>query len=213
MRRLALGLAVIVAVLGFPGVAVAHGQLAYSVPANQSTVTGPLDSVALYFTERPASDATFTITSPSGIAVYGNWSSGAPAPLASPMQELNLVNGTWQPVYYNTGFPALVTATHWPEQGVYTVHYETVASDGDKVRGDIRFDYQGPLTTAPPPAATLPNPQSTSTTWIWWTIAATVLIGLAAYLLLRRPRSSRPSRAHPVGPVPRARSTSRSPRR
>ena len=150
MRRMLPLLAVVVAaVLGLGSPAAAHGQLAFSEPAHQSTVNAPLERLALYFTEKPASNAYFTLTAPTGQRVDKGWSHGEPRRLEKPVEELILRDGKWEPMVYNAGFPAMLTASHWPVKGVYTIRYLTVASDGDKVTGEIRFDYQGPTSTAP----------------------------------------------------------------
>ncbi len=187
-KTAAFGLALFLAILGFPAPASAHGQLAYSVPANQTTVSTTPREIALYFTEAPAQSATFTVTSPDGQQLLSGWSHGQPSPLPTPAQELNLVDGKWEPVFYRTGFPALLTVTHWPVQGLYTVSYQSVASDGDKVQGTIRFDYQGPMTTAPPaPAAS--SSSGGSSIWLWWALAGLVIVlGAALLYVRRRPR-------------------------
>jgi hypothetical protein len=38
---------------------------------------------------------------------------------------------------------------YWPEQGVYTAKYMTIASDGEHVQGQVRFTYKGRMTAAP----------------------------------------------------------------
>jgi methionine-rich copper-binding protein CopC len=191
MRRTVVALAVVLGVIGIPAPASAHGQLAFAEPAHQSTVTEVMERVALYFTEAPASTPIFSVTSPGGTQTMLSWSHGQPRPLPSPVQELNLVNGTWEPVFYNTGFPAMLYVTHWPEQGIYTVKYEHTASDGDKVKGEVRFDYQGPLTTAAPqPPAASPQDETGGTFW-FWLIPLVILIGLgAASLYLQNKRKA-----------------------
>jgi len=198
-----LVLLVVLAVLLVPAPASAHGQLAESVPAHQSTVTAVLSSVTLSFSEAPPASATFAVTSPSGISLLRGWSHGQPAPLRSPVQELNLVNGSWQPVYYKTGFPAVLSLSHLPELGVYTVTYAFSASDGDKVSGSVRFDYQGPMTTAPPVDMRQPAASSSPLAWLWWTAIAGIVLGGVAYLLHRR----RPPRARAAVASTRTRST------
>jgi methionine-rich copper-binding protein CopC len=213
MRRLlALAAAVALAVLILPAPASAHGQLAFSDPANESTITEPRAQLALYFTERPASFAFFSVTAPDGVRVDQSWTNGEPKPLNPPVQELNLKDGKWEPVFYNTGFPAMVGVSHWPQRGVYTVQYMTVASDGDKVSGTVRFDFQGEPTAVPagwqapinqPDAAltgdgqTAPGtpvtteasavPKSTSSWPIW--LAGLAALGIAAVVMLRHRRS------------------------
>jgi methionine-rich copper-binding protein CopC len=131
------------------GPAAAHGQLAMSDPVQDSTVDQPRADVALYFTEQPASFAWFTVTAPSGQRVDGGWRGGEPKRLDKPVQEYFLVEGKFEPKVYNTGFPALVAVSHWPEQGLYVVAYQSVASDGEAVKGQLRFTYSGAPTAAP----------------------------------------------------------------
>jgi methionine-rich copper-binding protein CopC len=145
----ALGLAAALSLLVWPAPAYAHGQLAFSEPANQSTLMEPRTQLFLYFTEKPASFAFFSVTSPDGVRVDQGWTHGEPKPLNPPVQELNLKDGKWEPVFYNTGFPAAVGVSHWPQKGVYTVQYMSIASDGDRVTGTVRFDYQGEPVAAP----------------------------------------------------------------
>ncbi|GAA3032282.1 hypothetical protein GCM10017559_69370 [Streptosporangium longisporum] len=127
----------------------AHGQLAMSTPAKDSTVTEPLESLALYFTEKPATNAYFSVTAPGGARVDRPWSHGQPKRLDEPVTEYNLVDGSWQPKLYHTGFPATVPVAYWPEQGLYVARYVSVASDGEKVTGEVRFTYRGG-TSKPP---------------------------------------------------------------
>lgn len=205
-------LAVVVAsaaVLVFSAPAAAHGQLAFSDPAHQSTVSTPVDRVSLYFTERPNPAAYFAITSPSGKRVDHGWSVGQPKKLEKPVQELTLRDGKWEPQTYEFGFPAVVPVAHWPEQGVYTIKYLSVASDGDKVSGEIRFDYQGPKTEAPPgwqppvnqpalPGSTAPNASAVAAAvpaagdqkgglgFLLWLIPVLAVIGVAVLMLRAR---------------------------
>ncbi|MEV6930349.1 copper resistance protein CopC [Dactylosporangium sp. NPDC051485] len=130
--------------------AAAHGQLAMSDPVADSTVSQPKSELTLYFTETPASYAFFTVTTPSGRRVEGAWRAGEPKRLDRPVQEYYLVNGKFEPRSFNTGYPAVIAVSHWPEQGQYAVAYHSVASDGEAVKGTLKFTYSGPLT--PPPA-------------------------------------------------------------
>ncbi|MEE6262535.1 copper resistance CopC family protein [Plantactinospora sonchi] len=149
-RRLLLGMvAAAVAVLAVPPPAAAHGTLAMSTPAEGATVTGPLSAVELYFTERVASHAYFTIIAPGGGRVDSGWTHGSPKPLDKPVREYFLVEGKFEPREYTTGFPAVVTVAHLPAAGQYSVSYLSVASDGDPVRGTLTFRYTGPATPAP----------------------------------------------------------------
>jgi methionine-rich copper-binding protein CopC len=214
---LAVAAAVTVSVLLVPTPAAAHGQLAYSDPANESTVTDARTQVALYFTEKPADKAFFAIISPNGIRVDQGWSHGEPKQLDKPIQELVMTGGTGQPQMFSAGFPAMVAVSHWPEKGVYAIRYVSVASDGDRVQGEIRFDYQGATTAAPagwqqpsnepdpsltgaapPPAdqtaiptpATEPAAKGKGLGPIW--VALIMVAGMVVLLLLLRRKEKRP---------------------
>jgi methionine-rich copper-binding protein CopC len=154
--RVLVPLLAVVAVLLPSGPASAHGQLAISDPVADSTVQEPKSDLSLYFTEAPASYAWFTVTAPSGRRVDAGWHNGEPKRLDKPVQEYFLVDGKFEPKVYNTGFPALVTVSHWPEQGAYVAAYQSVASDGEPVRGTLRFTYAGPV-TQPPTGWTAPT--------------------------------------------------------
>ncbi len=158
---LALLLASAVALLASAQPAAAHGTLAMSTPAGGATVREPLTSVQLFFTEKAAANAFFTITAPGGIRVDNGWSYGEPKQLDKPVREYFLVNGTFEPREYTTGFPATVAVAHLPAKGEYSVSYLSVASDGDPVRGTLTFRYDGPVTAAPKgwsPPSTQPDP-------------------------------------------------------
>ncbi|MEU5907063.1 copper resistance protein CopC [Micromonospora sp. NPDC047467] len=158
---LALLLASAVALLASAQPAGAHGTLAMSTPAAGTTVSEPLTSVQLYFTEKAAANAFFTITAPGGIRVDNGWSYGEPKPLDKPVREYFLVNGQFEPREYTTGFPATVAVAHLPAKGQYSVSYLSVASDGDTVRGTLTFRYNGRVTAAPQgwrPPTTQPDP-------------------------------------------------------
>ena len=71
---LAFLLASAVALLASAQPAAAHGTLAMSTPASGATVREPLTSVQLFFTEKAAANAFFTITAPGGIRVDNGWS-------------------------------------------------------------------------------------------------------------------------------------------
>ncbi|MET8348556.1 MULTISPECIES: copper resistance protein CopC [unclassified Micromonospora] len=127
----------------------AHGQLATSTPLTGTVVREPLTQLGLYFTEKPASNAHFTVTGPNGSRVDSGWSYGEPKRLDKPVQEYFMVNGVFEPRLYHTGFPAMVSVAHWPAKGRYTASYLSVASDGEAVRGTVTFNYQGASTAAP----------------------------------------------------------------
>ncbi|MEW2147256.1 copper resistance protein CopC [Micromonospora vinacea] len=158
---LALLLASAVALLAPAQPAAAHGTLAESTPAGGATVREPVTSVRLFFTEKAAANAYFTITAPGGTRVDNGWSYGEPKPLAKPVREYFLVNGQFEPREFTTGFPAVVTVAHLPAKGQYSVSYLSIASDGDAVRGTLTFRYDGPVTAAPQgwtPPSTQPDP-------------------------------------------------------
>jgi hypothetical protein len=127
----------------------AHGQLAVSKPLTNTIVNDPLERVELYFTEQPASNAYFTVTAPGGGRVDNGWSGGQPIRLDKPVQEYFRVDGKWEPRLYHAGFPALVPVAHWPVKGDYVASYLSVASDGEAVKGSVKFHYNGPTTPAP----------------------------------------------------------------
>ncbi|MBG6065363.1 copper resistance CopC family protein [Micromonospora ureilytica] len=145
----ALAATVVVTLLLPVAPASAHGQLATSTPLKGTVVREPLTQLALYFTEKPASNAHFTISGPNGSRVDNGWSYGEPKRLDKPVTEYFMVNGVFEPRLYHTGFPAMVTVAHWPAKGRYTASYLSVASDGEAVRGEVTFDYQGRGTAAP----------------------------------------------------------------
>ncbi|WP_336921958.1 copper resistance CopC family protein [Aquipuribacter sp. SD81] len=153
-RATAAALAAVAAALGLAATAApaaAHGSLVMeeSTPVEGARLSEPVESVRLVFTEAPVPVAHVTVTAPDGTRVDGVWSNGQPFPLDTPVQEFNLVDDTWEPVYYSTGFPVDVPVAHWPEAGDYTVDYTTVASDGDVVEGTYAFSYTGEPTAAP----------------------------------------------------------------
>ena len=145
----ALAATVVVSLLLPVAPASAHGQLATSTPLKGTVVREPLTQLALYFTEKPASNAHFAISGPDGSRVDNGWSYGEPKRLDKPVTEYFMVNGVFEPRLYHTGFPAMVTVAHWPAKGRYTASYLSVASDGEAVRGEVTFDYQGPGTRGP----------------------------------------------------------------
>ncbi|AEB45966.1 copper resistance protein CopC [Micromonospora maris] len=146
---LALLLATAVTLLADTTPAAAHGSLAMSTPKADATVSEPLTTVQLYFTEQVVPNAYFAVTAPGGTRVDNGWSHGQPRQLDRPVREYFLVDGTFQPREYTTGFPAVVNLAHLPAKGRYTVSYLSVASDGEAVRGTMSFRYTGAVTPAP----------------------------------------------------------------
>jgi methionine-rich copper-binding protein CopC len=150
LRLIVVLVSVLVVALITPQPASAHGRLVSSIPANGETLTAPVATVSLAFTEKPAPFAYFVVIAPSGVRVDQPWSHATPFRLEKPVTEYQLVEGQWQPHEFNAGFPARIPVTHWPEQGKYMVRYQTVASDGDTVQGEVLFTYAGATSAAPP---------------------------------------------------------------
>ena len=214
----------LIATLAFPQPAWAHGQLAVSTPAQGGTLTEPTETVLLAFTEKPAPFAYFTVTAPSGARVDGPWSFAEPYRLDEPAREYNLVNGVWEPRLFHTAFPVKVPVAHWPEQGIYTMRYQSVASDGDEVKGQVRFTYAGAMTPAPagwlpptnqpspellaaagqaqapPGAASMPSgatvaaPQTRSVDAWVWFLPAVLLVGITVLIGRRKPAAGQRKR-------------------
>ncbi|MFY1693229.1 copper resistance protein CopC [Plantactinospora sp. WMMB782] len=132
-----------------PRPAYAHGQLAVSTPTDGATLSAPVESVSLAFTEQPPSFAYFTVTAPNGARVDRRWSPGAQIRLEKPVREYQRIDGVWQPQLYHVGFTVQVPVAYWPEQGRYVVRYQSVASDGEEVKGELKFTYTGKDTPAP----------------------------------------------------------------
>ncbi|MGJ7440963.1 copper resistance CopC family protein [Aquipuribacter sp. MA13-6] len=166
-RPVALLLALAAALVGSlltAAPAAAHGMLvaAESTPVEGARIGEPMPDLSLVFTEAPAPFAYFSVTAPDGTRVDDGWDHGQPFPLGTPVQEFNLVDDVWEPVYYSTGFPVDLGVAHWPAQGDYTVEYRSVASDGDVVQGSYAFSYDGEVTAAPAgwtPPTDGPDPQ------------------------------------------------------
>jgi methionine-rich copper-binding protein CopC len=149
-RAVVLLLCVFTVVLAAPAPAYAHGVLAESTPAHGATVREPAEAVSLAFTEKPPQFAFFSITAPNGVRVDESWSHGEPFRLTKPVREYQRVDGEWQPQEFHTGFPIRVPVAHWPEHGQYVVRYQTVATDGDEVQGEVRFTYRGSIIPSAP---------------------------------------------------------------
>jgi methionine-rich copper-binding protein CopC len=215
---------VLAGAMAMPSAAPAHGTLVSSVPANGSTVRDPVEAVVLTFTEKPAPFAHFTVTAPTGVRIDSGWSNGQPAELAEPVREFQQKDGKWQPLLYHVGFPVKVTVSHWPAAGPYVVTYHNVASDGDTVKGEVRFTYHGAAVPAPagwqeptgqpgpelaaaagpgqpavgaqPSAAVQAAPvQAADGTSVWaWLVPVLLIVAAALSYLLIAPRRFRRSR-------------------
>ncbi|MCO8274970.1 copper resistance protein CopC [Actinoplanes sp. TRM 88003] len=211
--------AVVVVVFAVPSPAAAHGTLGMSVPAGGATVSAPLDSVELFFTEKVPDNAFFTVTAPDGGRVDNGWEHAGPRPLDKPVTEYFMEGGKFEPRQYTTGFPARVRIAHLPVTGEYKVGYQSRASDGDNVHGTVTFKYTGPATpapagwtpptdqadpallggavaagTAPSAAAPVAAPEDGGTNWLGWLggIAASALVVVGLIFWRRRPAGSAP---------------------
>ena len=58
-------------------------------------------------------------------------------------------DGKWETRRYDTAYSALIPIAYWPEAGVYKVSYVSVATDGEPVRGEFSFTYDGAVSPAP----------------------------------------------------------------
>ncbi|BCJ50601.1 hypothetical protein Asp14428_20760 [Actinoplanes sp. NBRC 14428] len=189
-----------------PGRASAHGGLVVTVPAADAVVSEPIEAVSLTFTEKPAPYAYFTVTAPTGDRVDGGWSNAEPVRLATPVREYQLTDGTWAPQLYPAGFPVKVRVMHWPAPGDYVVRYHTVASDGDQVKGELRFSYTGGSTPVPAgwqppvegpqpellavagqPAAASEEPADDASVWVWLVPVLLLVAAGLSYLVVRPP--------------------------
>ncbi|GAB2587818.1 hypothetical protein Aab01nite_49600 [Paractinoplanes abujensis] len=190
---LALGV-LLALVFGLPAApASAHGTLAMSNPVNGATVTAPLGSVELYFTEKVRDDASFAVTAPDGGRVDDGWEHASPRPLDKPVTEYFMENGQFEPREYKTGFPARVRISHLPATGEYKVDYRSTASDGDLVHGTVTFKYTGPTTSAPPGSAAAPVPGGDGdggVNWFAWLGGAAGLALVAGAVIVWRRRGS-----------------------
>jgi methionine-rich copper-binding protein CopC len=109
-------------VLGSAGAASAHDFLVSTNPADGSTVTEPLTTVALTFNEPPLTQ------SGTAIAIEVHDPSGTNVASGS----VSIVDST------------LSIAVAPGAQGGYTVLWQTVSADGHPVSGQFGFDYEGP---------------------------------------------------------------------
>ncbi len=144
------GLAATLAVLGLSAPAAAHGQFLSADPSPNADVPNPLASILIYFTEKPASNAHFAVTAPSGVRVDRLWSHGTPRQLNEPVHEwYHNDDGEWETRAYNVAYPALIPIAYWPEQGAYKVTFASVATDNEPVRGEYTFNYSGVVSPLP----------------------------------------------------------------
>ena len=86
----------------------------------------PLASIVLWFTEKPTSNAFFSVTAPSGARVDRLWSHGSPRHLDTPVHEYyHNADGNWETRTYNT-------ALHGPDP-------DRVLARGRRLQGDVRL--------------------------------------------------------------------------
>jgi methionine-rich copper-binding protein CopC len=150
MRRAAvLLLCLLTVIAATPAPAYAHGRLAMSTPESGATVREPADSVSLAFTEKLPAFAFVSVTAPNGARLDQPWSHAEPFRLTKPIREYQVVDGVWLPQDFTTGFPVRVPVAYWPEHGEYVVRYQSVATDGEEVDGEVRFTYGGSIVPAP----------------------------------------------------------------
>lgn len=131
------------------GPAFAHGQLVESTPEKGGTLADPVQTLTMWFTEAPPRNAHFTLTGPDGKRVEKPWLVGATKRLDEPVTELFLVDGKWEPRLYHEGYSVELPVAYWPKAGEYSVDYLSIASDGEQVKGQLKFTYAGKPTKAP----------------------------------------------------------------
>ncbi len=131
------------------GPAFAHGQLVESTPEKGGTLADPVQTLTMWFTEAPPRNAHFAVTGPDGKRVEQQWLVGATKRLDEPVTELFLVDGKWEPRLYHEGYSVEVPIAYWPKVGEYSVDYLSIASDGEQVKGQLKFTYAGKPTKAP----------------------------------------------------------------
>ncbi|MEU8657695.1 copper resistance CopC family protein [Actinoplanes philippinensis] len=118
-----------------PGVpAWAHNALAEATPAKNATLKKPPSEVKLRFLEKLKPDYT-TITV----------SDAAKAKVETSAPKVD-------------GATGVVTFGEPLGNGVYTVAYQVVSTDGHTVKGSYRFTVNDPSATAPPSAEPVPSP-------------------------------------------------------
>lgn len=131
----------IAATLGTAGVASAHTDFESSVPADQSTVDGPLDEVTINFTN-PAieSGSGFELLDPDGN-------------LRAPT-SVDPTDGTTFVLHFDPPLTA----------GTYGVRWKVQAGDAHPIEGSFQFDVAQPTTTTIAPTPTSTTPAATATT-------------------------------------------------
>jgi methionine-rich copper-binding protein CopC len=155
-------LAAVCVAVGLGSPAAAHGQFVGSNPAPGSEVTEALETIFVYFTEKPTSNAYFAVTGPEDVRVDRLWSHGPTRPIEPAVHEwYRQADDRWVVRAYSTAYSAQIPIAYWPEVGEYKVQYVSVASDGQPVRGEFTFTYSGPVSELPPdftPQRSEPDP-------------------------------------------------------
>ena len=83
----------------------AHGQFVSSDPPAAVDLADPVDAITLYFTEKPTSNAFFSVTTVKGARVDRLWSQGTSKPLDPPVHEwFHNSNGQWVVKSYSTAY-------------------------------------------------------------------------------------------------------------
>ena len=192
MRRLLLATAAVVVILLSPGAALAHSELVSAEPAEGATVGGPAFPFTLMFSEPLAEGSKAEVVKTGDTTVL-----------------LTILPDPADPTRM-----AFAPSSESPQfsPGDYTIQWTSVADDGDILRGTITFTVAAPTPTpsptpTPAPSATpapslsaAPTPAPTTAPGdgsgsgsdvVVPIIAGLVLVGLAAWWLVRR-RSSTP---------------------
>jgi methionine-rich copper-binding protein CopC len=136
-------------VLGVGSPAAAHGQFVTSDPVPGSQVATALQTIYVFFTEKPTSNAYFAVTAPNGYRVDRVWSHGPSKAIPRVHEWYHQADGRWVVRAYDTAFSAQVPIAYWPETGEYTVEFVSVSTDGQPVRGNFTFRYSGPVSEIP----------------------------------------------------------------
>jgi methionine-rich copper-binding protein CopC len=175
---LSIAAAVVALMMATAGPALAHNELKSSNPTDGATLATAPATITLTFNEKLDVDHTqVAVTGPTGAPTAG---------------KPNI-----------TGDTATVDLTPGPA-GVYTITYSTVADDGDKSGGTIRFTVTtaaaAPASSSAEPAPPAPTntspgqaaPASDNSRWAPWAVGAVAAVLLLAVIIAavgRRMRS------------------------
>ena len=171
-RAAVAAVAVVVVAVGLAGPASAHDVLISSNPADGATLATVPTSLTFTF-DQPVQnfDPVVSLVGPDG----RQYATGTPAISG------NVVTGT-----VGTG-----------PSGAYTAAYRVVSADGHPVSGEVHFSMSvsGGATGVPVAGGATAAPSSGGLSgWLWAALAvAALLVVVAAFLVLRRPRAGRPA--------------------